>query len=133
MREVLLLHFLTILPMTEIAIANVPARYVGQKMYEYITSQSNIVQLSIEILYMPKMNGSTKGRMPVIKMMFRMSDFFTIIILFCRTMISGNNDLSALQNEPDLIEIPLGEILLADVEVKITDVAEHQLVVILLD
>ena len=119
--------------MTEIAIANAPARYVGQKMYEYITSQSNIVQLSIEILYMPKMNGSTKGRMPVIKMMFRMSDFFTIIILFCRTMISGNNDLSALQNEPYLIEIPLGEILLADVKIKISDVAEHQLVVILLD
>ena len=71
------------------------------------------------------MNGSTKGRMPVIKMMFRMSDFFTIILFFCKTMISGNNDLSALQNEPYLIEISLGEILLANVEIKISDVTEH--------
>jgi hypothetical protein len=45
-------------------------------MYEYITSQSNIVQLSIDILYMPKANGSMKGMMPIIKRMFQIRFFF---------------------------------------------------------
>lgn len=62
--------------MIEIAVITVPTIYVGQKMYEYITSQSSIVQLSIEILYMPKANGSMKGMMPIINRMFHRIDFF---------------------------------------------------------
>ena len=50
--------------------------YVGQKMYEYITSQSNIVQLSIDILYMPKANGRTNGTIPIINRMLHRIDFF---------------------------------------------------------
>jgi len=68
--------------MIEIAIITAPTIYVGQKMYEYITSQSNIVQLSIEILYMPKANGSTKGTMPIIKIMFQIRFFFIGILLY---------------------------------------------------
>jgi hypothetical protein len=45
-------------------------------MYEYITSQSNIVQASIDILYIPKANGRTKGTMPIIKRMFQIRFFF---------------------------------------------------------
>jgi hypothetical protein len=62
--------------MIETAITTAPARYVGQKMYEYITSQSNIVQASIDILYIPKANGRTKGTMPIIKRMFQIRFFF---------------------------------------------------------
>ena len=51
-------------------------------MYEYITSQSNIVQLSIEILYMPNANGSMKGMMPIINRMFQINDCFICVFPF---------------------------------------------------